>query len=124
MPRILIVEDEADVRFVIEHVLLDAGYDVDTTGTMHGGLDLLRFRTYDLIVADGKLPDGTGLDVADAAQKRGTKTLVITGYAFTLPADASAQYEILLKPLRPREIVDAVAEALRPRAANQGEAPA
>ena len=34
MPRILIVEDEADVRFVVEHVLLDAGYEVDATGTM------------------------------------------------------------------------------------------
>jgi DNA-binding NtrC family response regulator len=113
VPRILIVEDEADVRFVVEHVLLDAGYEVDTTGTMQGGLDLLGCRSYDLVVADGKLPDGTGLDIADAAGERGTGTLVMTGYAFTLPRDAPAQYEILLKPLRPREIIDAVERALR-----------
>ena len=113
MPRILIVEDEADVRFVVEHVLLDAGYEVDATGTMQGGLDLLRCRSYDLVVADGKLPDGTGLDIADAAGERGSKALVMTGYAFTLPRDARAQYEILLKPLRPREIIDAVERALR-----------
>ena len=34
MPRILLVEDERDVRLIIEHVLIDAGYEVDTAETM------------------------------------------------------------------------------------------
>ena len=108
MPRILLVEDDADVRFFIEHVLLDAGYEVDATGTMTGGIELLRCRWYDLVIADGKLPDGTGMDVCDAAVEKATKCLIITGYAFSLPPGAADRYDILLKPLRSAEIVTAV----------------
>ena len=112
MPRILLVDDEPDVRLVLEHVLIDAGYEVDTTGTASGGRDLLRCRSYDLVVADGKLPDGTGMEIADMAIDGGGKALLITGYAFTLPRDSRDRYEILLKPLRPIEIVRAVERAL------------
>jgi len=108
VPRILLVEDDADVRFFIEHVLIDSGYEVDATGTMTGATELLRCRRYDLVVADGKLPDGTGMDVCDDAAERGTKSLIITGYAFSLPAGATDRYDILLKPLRSAEIVAAV----------------
>jgi DNA-binding response OmpR family regulator len=59
---ILIVDDDEDVRLVMEHVLIDAGYEVDTTGTASGGHKLLQDRSYDLVIADGKLPDGTGLE--------------------------------------------------------------
>src|SRR5690348_11583359 len=113
MARILLVEDETDVRLVIEHVLIDAGHEIDTTGTMSGGLELLRCRTYDLVIADARLPDGTGIDVADRASERGIKSLVMTGYAFSLAATASAGHEVLLKPLRPREITEAVERALQ-----------
>jgi len=34
MSRILLVEDEIDVRLLIEHVLIGAGHEVDATGTM------------------------------------------------------------------------------------------
>ena len=110
MPRILVVEDDADVRFIVEHILLEAGYEVDAAGTMNRGVEMLRSRRYDLVLADGKLPDGTGLDIADMAVRKGTKALIMTGYAFTLPPDAD-RHEILLKPLRPREIVTAVERA-------------
>lgn len=96
------------MRFFIEHVLVDAGYEVNSTGTMTGGTELLRCRSYDLVVADGKLPDGTGMDVGDAAAENDTKCLIITGYAFSLPPNAADRYDILLKPLRAAEIVAAV----------------
>lgn len=113
MPSILLVEDDVDVRLIIEHVLIDAGHEVETAGTMAGGIERLRGRSYDLVIADGKLPDGTGMQVADRAVANGHKALIITGYAFTLPADARARYEILLKPLRGNEIVTAVERALQ-----------
>ena len=113
MTRILLVEDDVDVRLMIEHVLLGEGYQVDTTGTASGGRELLRCCSYDLVVADGRLPDGTGMDIADTAMQRGTKTLIMTGYAFTLPLDTCDRYEILLKPMRPTEILRAVERALQ-----------
>jgi DNA-binding response OmpR family regulator len=48
MPRILLVEDDPDVRLLVEHVLLDAGYAVDATASVEGGQSLLDCRRYDL----------------------------------------------------------------------------
>lgn len=69
MPRILLVEDDEELQFILGLVLRDAGHEVDATGTAAGGLNLLQCRDYDLVLADAKLPDGTGLDVADSAQQ-------------------------------------------------------
>jgi DNA-binding NtrC family response regulator len=114
MPRILLVEDDADVRLVMEHVLLDEGYGVDASGSVTGGSELLGSHDYDLVVADGRLPDGTGMALADKAEKKGIPTLILTGYAFILRELAAepTKYQVLLKPLRPAEILKAVADAL------------
>ena len=112
MAYILLVEDDLDVRLLIEHVLIDAGHRVEVTGTMAEGCDLLRRGSYDLVIADGMLPDGTGMDIADAAREHGIKTLVITGYAFSLPPGSQERYEILLKPVGRGELVDAVERGL------------
>jgi two-component system, NtrC family, response regulator HydG len=112
MPRILLVEDDVDVRLVIEHVLIDAGNQIHPASTMAAARELLNRYSYELVIVDGKLPDGTGMDIADLAAQKGIKALIVTGYAFTLPVDALGRYEILLKPLRPVEIMAAVEGAL------------
>jgi len=112
MTRILLVEDDRDVRMVMKHVLVDGGYEVDSTDTSEGGCDLLRCRSYDLVLADAKLPDGTGMEVADEARENGIKALIITGYAFSLPYGAMNRYEIFLKPIRRSELLHLVEQAL------------
>ena len=115
MPRILVVEDDEATQLFTEHVLMGAGYEVDVTGTMSGGIDLLQRRRYDLVVSDVKLPDGNGLEVADLAEEKGAKVLMITGHAFTLPDGMHERYEFLLKPVQAAEIVAAVERALLSR---------
>lgn len=114
MARILLVEDDPEVRLVIEHVLVDDGYEVDAVGDVKTGSDLLAGNVYDLLVTDGRLPDGTGLELADEAARLGIQTVIITGYAFILRelAASSEKYNILLKPLRPIEILESVRTAL------------
>lgn len=112
MTRILVVEDDDAMRFFIEHVLIGAGYRVDAAETMSGGADLLECRRYDLVLSDVKLPDGMGLEIADLAGEKGTKALVITGHAFTLPTGTHERYEFLLKPVRAAEILAAVQRTL------------
>jgi two-component system, NtrC family, response regulator PilR len=112
MRRILVVEDDVAVRLFVEHVLLGAGYEVDAVGTISGGADLLRSRRYDLVVSDVKLPDGIGFEIAELAGEKGTKALMITGHAFTLPSGTHERYEFLLKPVRAAEIRTAVERAL------------
>jgi CheY-like chemotaxis protein len=49
MARILLVEDDFNVRLVMEHVLFDGGYQVDATETASGAQELLASRPYDLL---------------------------------------------------------------------------
>jgi DNA-binding NtrC family response regulator len=114
MPRILLVEDDSDVRLLVEHVLLDADYEVDSAETLEAGLRALDRRVYDLVVADGRLADGTGMELADSARQRDIPTLIMTGYAFVLAASGVdlGQYDVLLKPISPEELLGSVAKAL------------
>jgi DNA-binding NtrC family response regulator len=114
MPRVLLVEDDPDIRLLFEDVLLEAGYEVDTTGTIEGGAELLLNRDYNVAVIDGRLPDGVGTALADKAQEKGIPAFIVTGYAFVLRELAAdpEKYRVLLKPIRPREILQAVADAL------------
>jgi CheY-like chemotaxis protein len=113
MPRILLIEDDANVRMVMEHALIDGGYEVDIAGTVNVGCELLRSRPYDLVVADARMPDGSGIELADKARDIGTSALIITGYAFNLPRDDLDRFEFLLKPVRPNELLQAVERMLQ-----------
>ena len=113
MPRILLIEDDANVRMVMEHALIDGGYEVDVAGTLLVGYELLASRLYDLVVADARMPDGSGIDLADNAREKGASALIITGYAFNLPRDDLDRFEFLLKPVRPSELLQAVERVLQ-----------
>jgi DNA-binding response OmpR family regulator len=106
--RILVVEDDADLRFSLVHNLLDARYQVDSVAGVGEAYDALNRRDYDLVVADGRLADGTGMEIADRAEARGLTTLIITGYAFHPAMAGLARYDFLLKPVRPAELLAAI----------------
>jgi DNA-binding response OmpR family regulator len=106
--RILLVEDDKDVRLVLEHVLVAAGYAVDSVATAQSARAWLGMRRYDLVVADGRLGDGTGFEIADLAQNGGMKTLIVTGNAISFRPGELERYPYLLKPVRPHELERAV----------------
>ena len=114
MSRILLVEDDADVRLLLEHVLLGDGHEVDTASSVREADALLDSQTYDLAIADGRLGDGTGMTVAERAADSGAKTLIITGYAFELPKEELGRYQFLLKPVRPSELLEVIGRILHP----------
>ena len=110
--RILLVEDDPDVGPLLEHALLHAGFRVHLVSGAVEAQTLLEERDYDLVLTDVMLPDGSGLNIADTANQRGIKSLVITGYAFQFPKERLAQHEVLLKPIRPNELVQAIERRL------------
>jgi hypothetical protein len=57
------------------------------------------------------LPDGNGLDIADAAADLGAKTLIISGYTSD-PPPGSERHDFMAKPLGPDEILGAVRRAI------------
>jgi two-component system, cell cycle response regulator CpdR len=111
--RILLVDDDPDVRQLLEHVLLGEGYRVDTAETALKAASLVELNFYDLVLTDGVLPDGNGVAVADKASARGMKAVIITGYALRGKVD---RHPCILKPVRPRELLEAVARHLDPDA--------
>ena len=82
--RILLVEDEDDVREVVREVLVLQGYVVTTAHDAVSALAILRERDpVDLLVTDVGLPGETGRTLASKAQalRPGLRVLFITGYA-------------------------------------------
>lgn len=113
MARILLVDDDEDVRTLLEHVLIAERYEVDAAATVEAARALLERYHYQLLLADMALPDGTGMQVAEEASRRGTPAIILTAYAFRYPKAALARFELLLKPVRPAEVLDAVDKALK-----------
>jgi DNA-binding response OmpR family regulator len=118
MSHILVVEDDPDLRPLLEHVLISGGYTVDVTDTVAGGLARLDEHAYDLVLADGRLSDGTGMMVAERAIAKRTKVLIITGYAFDLPRAELERYYYILKPVRPSELLAEIERVLGSCGAN------
>ena len=69
MATILIVEDEARMRRLLELDLSEAGYQTFSSADAEKGLDLLRREQIDLVLTDLKLPGLGGLDFLQAAKR-------------------------------------------------------
>jgi DNA-binding response OmpR family regulator len=110
--RILLVEDDPDLGFLMGHVLRSEGYVVDLATTRAEAWERLEERQYALVIADWKLPDGDGTVIADAARERGAKTIVMSGYLLQLPGSRADAHETLMKPVRPDELIDAVERSI------------
>ena len=122
MTRILLVEDDVDVRPLMEHVLLTAGYEVDSAASVRSATLLLGRRSYDLVVADGRLPDGTGMMAADRAAEKGVTALIVTAYALSLPREELLRYPYIEKPILPSELLREIEQTLDQSAGGQGSA--
>lgn len=76
MPRILVVEDEADVCEMSCTLLGLLGYEVDGVGSGERAVMQLRRRKYDLVLTDLGLPGMDGWAVARAVKRHGPHILV------------------------------------------------
>ena len=101
--RILLVEDDPDLLFLLEHILRVEGHSINAVRTVSDALSLLECGFYDLAITDGRQPDGTGMMVGDKAVEKGVRVLILTGYAFMLAKEGLLRYPCLLKPVRPSE---------------------
>lgn len=61
--KIHIVEDDEDIRFIIEFTLQDAGYEVSASASASDFKKYIKHHLPDLILMDVRLPDGDGLQL-------------------------------------------------------------
>ena len=80
--KILVIDDEAEIRESLETLLRFEGYEVETAPDGARGLAALAARPYDLVLLDLMLPDRSGLEILADLRRRDTETpvFVITAY--------------------------------------------
>ncbi|MBS1826770.1 MAG: response regulator, partial [Acidobacteria bacterium] len=80
--RILIVDDEADIRESLETLLSLEGYSIDEAPNATEGLRKLEQANYDLVLLDLMMPDRSGMEVLKEVRERDTETPIcmITAY--------------------------------------------
>ena len=119
MERVLIVDDDPDIRKLVGHHLAQAGYEVLEAATGREGLALAADRSPSLVVLDLMLPDLDGNEVCRMLRER------MTGYLPILMLTARSEEidrvlglelgadDYVTKPFSPRELVLRVRSLLR-----------
>ena len=115
--RLLVVDDEPDLRTLYELTLLREGYDIDTAGSVEDALARLEERSYSLLITDMRLPDGNGLDLLRRLEESGRRerAIVITAYGSAenaVEALKAGAYDYLTKPVDLKQFRAVVASAL------------
>ncbi len=115
--RLLVVDDEPDLRTLYELTLLREGYDIETAGSVEDARLLLAEHRFSAVITDMRLPDGTGLDILRQieAESRPEKTIVITAYGSAenaVSALKAGAYDYLTKPVDLKQFRAVIASAL------------
>jgi DNA-binding response OmpR family regulator len=69
MKKILVVDDEKNIRTLFRDELEEAGYEVDTAGSGQEALEKVSSKKPDLIVLDIRMEDMTGLEVLEQVRR-------------------------------------------------------
>lgn len=113
--RILVVDDEPDIRRTLERLLRDSGYTVESVGNGAEALERVHQQPPDLLLLDYAMPGMNGLDVATALRHRfpDLPILFMSGFADTKALEAALPtIRLLRKPFGNDELNKAVRRAL------------
>ncbi|MBE0625661.1 MAG: sigma-54-dependent Fis family transcriptional regulator [Burkholderiales bacterium] len=115
---VLVVDDEADIRELLELTLLRMGLAVVSAGSVAEAQGQLQAQRFDLCLTDMRLPDGEGLDLVRYIGEhcRDLPVAVITAYGSTENAVAALKagaFDYLSKPVSLEELRTLVKSALK-----------
>ena len=118
--KILVVDDDASLRRVLEYNLAKEGYAVLTADSGEQALELLGAEQVDLLITDIKMPGMDGMDLLRRVRQASPETQVIVITAFgtiemAVEAMKAGAFEYVTKPFNRDELSLAVRKALRLR---------
>jgi two-component system response regulator HydG len=113
----LVVDDDIAVCRILHRMLTDEQYQVQISQSVADALRFVDEKPYDVYVMDYKLPDGTGLDVAERIRSKGSEApiILISGYdpsAVAVRAQKLRIFDIIEKPFARATICNAVKNAI------------
>ncbi|MDP1569883.1 MAG: response regulator [Vicinamibacterales bacterium] len=116
-PRVLVVDDESSIRELLAKTLALAEYDVETAPDGRSAIERMRMHSYDLLIADLKMPGLDGLSLIREAKrlKADLPVIIITGYSTESSAIEAVNLGVagyLTKPFRVPQVLAAAARAL------------
>ena len=107
--RLLIIDDEANMRHMLSTVLKKAGYEVETADDGADGLKMIQQSCYDFILCDIKMPKMDGMTFLKSCQDRIGDTTIIMMSAYgnidtAIEAMKSGAYDYISKPFKTDEV--------------------
>ena len=116
-PRVLVVDDEANIRDLLSKTLALADYDVDVVPDGHEALERMKSQSYNLLITDLKMPGLDGMAVISEARRmnRQLPVIVITGFSTETAAIEAANIGVsgyLTKPFKVPKVLEVAARAL------------
>ena len=120
MPNILVVDDKDSLRNMLIETLVEEGYRVDAAEDGTKALDLVRNKSYDLVLTDLKMPDVDGLSVLSGIKDIDHDTAVIVMTAYGTIEDAvsamkNGAYDFITKPFDTEHLCVLIDRALENR---------
>jgi DNA-binding response OmpR family regulator len=80
--RVLIIEDDQEMRSLLEDFFLEEGFEIDSVGNGYDALGILIKKPFDLVITDIRMPGLTGLDILPRIRKiqPGLSIIMITAF--------------------------------------------
>jgi two-component system response regulator HydG len=118
--RILVVDDQRNMRATTALVLRQAGHVVEEAADGGTAAQRLQAESFDLVLTDLRMPNGDGISVLEAARQAAPEVQVIVMTAYgTIDAAVDAMrrgaYDFLAKPFKEDELLLRVGKALEKR---------
>jgi putative two-component system response regulator len=122
--RVLVVDDEPHVSKSLSRILEQQGYATARAAGTAEARRLLQDGVYELMLCDVRMPDGSGLELAElaASEHPDMAVVMVSGFDDRHVAETALElgaFGYVLKPFRPNEVFIAAANALRRRRAER-----
>lgn len=126
--RVLIIDDEPDIRELLEITLLRMGLDTLTAGNVEEALAQIQAHEPNLCLTDMRLPDGSGIDIVRFLQKEYPQipVAVITAYGSmdaAVEALKAGAYDFVSKPVDLPKLRDLIQTALKLTSGERNQRP-
>ena len=119
MARILVIDDDPDMRALLGEMLRAAGHEVVLAGDGRDGVAKYRLSPAGLVITDLFMPNQEGLQTIVELRRDfpGVVIIAMSGKTFSTVMLSIARrlgaFEVLQKPFQPAELLDMVARALK-----------
>lgn len=115
--RILVIDDEADVRELLRDILSDAGHEVDIACNGSEGIEMFKKQSYDLVLTDLGMPVMSGWEVAEKVKRinKNVPIALVTGWNVVLDdaaMNSSGINLIIQKPFQVDQVLNLVQEGM------------